>query len=88
MPDGSSEVITPDLQNQAAGIESVMTSQSTPPVGTRITVHPVAGNGQKTGTLGEVQGVGLVVTYGRDLPNELYDPARMHPEGERCPRCR
>ncbi len=45
-------------------------------------------NGQKTGTLGEVQGVGPVVTYERDLPNELYDPARMHSEGERCPRCR
>ena len=63
-----------------------MTSQTTPPVGTRITVHPVAGNGQKTGTLGEVQGVGLVVTYERSLDNEPYDPARMHPERERCSR--
>ncbi len=88
MPAGSSEVITPDLENPAAGIDNTMTSQSTPSVGTRIIVHPVAGKGQKTGTLGEVQGVGMVVTYERDLPNELYDPARMHPESERCPRCR
>jgi hypothetical protein len=76
------------LQNPATGTEKIMASQSTPPVGTRITVHPVAGNGQKTGTLSEVQGVGLVVTYERNLPNELYDPARMHPESKPCSHCR
>lgn len=64
-----------------------MTIQSTPPVGTRITVHQATGSGQKTGTLGEVQDVGLVVTYERDLPDEPYDPARMHPEREPCSRC-
>jgi hypothetical protein len=65
-----------------------MTSDTTPPVGTRITVHPIDGNGQKTGTLGEVQGVGPMVTYERSLPNEYYEPVRMHPEREPCPRCR
>ena len=64
-----------------------MTRETTPPVGTRITVHPAAGIGDRTGTVTEVQGVGLVVTYERALPNEEYDPGRMHPEREHCPRC-